>query len=45
MLNYKKQIIVLIFFLITLPFIEFCIDYYFGDKDGSLVSFNISKII
>ena len=45
MLNYKKQIIVLIFFLITLPFIEFCIDYYFGDKDGSIVRFNIYKII
>ena len=43
--NDKKLIVVLIFLLIALPFTEFCIDYYFGDKDGSIVRFNISKII
>ena len=44
-LDDKKFIIPLIFLLVFLPFFEFGIDYYFGDKDGSIVSFNISDII
>ncbi len=45
MLNNKKEIIILTFLLISLPFIEFGLDYFFGDKDGTIIRFHISKII
>ena len=43
MLSNKKQIIT-IFFFISLPFFEFGIDYFFGDQDGKIARFGISKI-
>ena len=45
MLSNKKQIITLLFLFISLPFFEFGLDYFFGDQDGTIVRFNISKII
>ena len=44
MLNNKKQIITLTFILISLPFFEFGLDYFFGDQDGKIVKFHLSKI-
>ena len=45
MLSNKKQIITLFFLFISLPFFEFGLDYFFGDQDGKIVRFGISKII
>ena len=44
MLSNKKQIVTLFFILISLPFFEFGLDYFFGDQDGKIVRFGISKI-
>ena len=44
MLSNKKQIITLLFLFISLPFFEFGLDYFFGDHDGKIVRFGISKI-
>ena len=44
MLSNKKQIITIFFLFISLPFFEFGIDYFFGDQDGKIARFGISKI-
>ena len=44
MTSNKKQIITLLFIFISLPFFEFGLDYFFGDQDGKIVRFGISKI-
>ena len=44
MLSNKKQIITIFFLFISLPFFEFGLDYFFGDQDGKIARFGISKI-